>query len=156
KDQRKDLDAFQKTVDETLKATLDADQMKRFSERRGFGPANFAPPGQLMALSTQVTLKLSAEQKTKIDALQKQLDAKIDALLKEDQKKRFKEMRDGFARGFPGGRPGGPPGGGPGGGPPGFPGGPPGFGGAPGGGGVFRAYRYAPDYPGLKGKDLTP
>jgi hypothetical protein len=34
----------------------------------------------------------------------------------------------------------------------------PGMGGPPGGGGyqVFRAYRYAPDYPGLVGQDLTP
>ena len=54
--------------------------------------------------------------------------------------------------GGPPGGPGGPPG--PFGGPPGGPGGP--FGGPPGGGGVFRAYRYGPDYPGLAGKDLTP
>jgi hypothetical protein len=40
--------------------------------------------------------------------------------------------------------PGGPPGG--------FPGG---FG-APGGSGLFRAPRYAPNFPGLAGKDLTP
>jgi len=59
--------------------------------------------------------------------------------------------------GGPGGFPGGgfgPPGGFPGGGfgPPG--GGPGGFG--PGGGQVFRVYRYAADYPGLIGKNLTP
>jgi hypothetical protein len=65
--------------------------------------------------------------------------------------------------GGPGGPPpGGPPGcgppGGPGGPPPGFggPGGPPPFGGPGGGGGVFRVYRYAPDYAGLSGKDLKP
>jgi hypothetical protein len=34
------------------------------------------------------------------------------------------------------------------------PGGP--FGGPPGGGSVFRVYRYAADYPGLAGRDLTP
>jgi hypothetical protein len=45
------------------------------------------------------------------------------------------------------------PGGGRGG--PGGPGGFPGFG-PPGGGSLFRAYRYAPNYPGLVGKDLTP
>jgi hypothetical protein len=62
----------------------------------------------------------------------------------------------GFVPGGPGGFPGGgfgPPGGGPGGfGPPGR--GPGGFG--PGGGQLFGAYRYAADYPGLVGKDLTP
>ncbi len=30
------------------------------------------------------------------------------------------------------------------------------FAGPPGGSGVFRAYRYGPDYPGLAGKDLKP
>jgi hypothetical protein len=51
----------------------------------------------------------------------------------------------------------GPPRGGRGMGGPGF-GGPPFGGGGPGGGpgGIFRAYRYGPDYPGLAGKDLTP
>ena len=56
--------------------------------------------------------------------------------------------------GFPGGF-GGPGGGGPGGfGGPG--GGGPGGGGPGGGGGVFRAYKYAVDYPGLADKELTP
>ncbi len=164
KDQRKDLDAFQKEVDDTLQSTLNEDQRKRFTERRGFGPASFAPPGQLMALSTQITLKLTAEQKSKINDLQKAIDAKLDSLLTPDQKAEFQRMREDFARGVPGrgpGGPGGPPGGPPGfgpggpfGGPPGGPGGP--FGGPPGGGGVFRAYRYAPDYPGLAGRSLTP
>jgi hypothetical protein len=48
-------------------------------------------------------------------------------------------------KGFAGGRPIGGPG---------F--GPPGFGRPGGGEAVFRAYRYGPDYPGLKGKDLKP
>jgi hypothetical protein len=57
-------------------------------------------------------------------------------------------------RGNPSGLGGGPP---PGFGPPGF--GPPGGGGPggpPGGGGLFRSYRYGPDFPGLQGKELTP
>ncbi len=54
-----------------------------------------------------------------------------------------------------GGPPGNRPGGGPGG-PPRGPGGPPGGPGGFGGNSVFRAYRYAKDYPGLAGKDLTP
>jgi hypothetical protein len=57
-------------------------------------------------------------------------------------------MRDMMARAGPrGGRPGGPPPG---------PGGPPGPPRGFGGNSVFRAYRYAKDYPGLAGKDLTP
>jgi hypothetical protein len=55
-------------------------------------------------------------------------------------------MRADFARGGP---PGGP--GGPGGGPPAFL-----FNGPAGGAGVFRAYRYGPDYAGLSGRKLEP
>ena len=78
--------------------------------------------------------------------LQKDVDAKLDKLLTEDQRKQFKQMRR-LARGGPGG----PPGGGAGGGPPAAL-----FAGPPGGGGVFRAYRYGPDYAGLVGKELKP
>ena len=72
---------------------------------------------------------------------------KIKELLKDDQKKQLKQMQD-MAKGIPGGP---PPGGGPGGPPGGFPG----FG-PPGGSGLFRALRYAADYPGLAGRDLKP
>ena len=95
--------------------------------------------------------------------LQKEVDAKLEKLLTDDQKKQFKQMRDDFARG-------GPP----------WPRArarwtsgtavragpevrevarrtPPGlFAGPPGGASLFRAYRYGPDYPGLAGKDLKP
>jgi hypothetical protein len=163
KGQREELDALQKAVDAALGSALDADQMARFTERRGLGAAGFAPPGQLMALTTQITLKLSADQKAKVADLQKQIDAKLDSLLNDDQKAQLKETRDNFGRFIGGGPPGGPPGGGPpGGGPGGRPGGPPGggpggfMGGPPGGSSLFRAYRYAADYPGLEGRDLTP
>src|SRR5262249_48568914 len=140
-----------------------------------------ATPGQIMPLATQVVLKLSADQKTALSALQKELDTQIEALLDEDQKDRMKQFKEMIARGGPPGfRPGGPPPGpggppprpggpppGPGGPPPGFGGPPPGPGGPPGpgfppippggmGNAVFRAYRYAKDYPGLSGKELMP
>src|SRR5262249_60477083 len=73
-------------------------------------------------------------------------------LFTDEQSKQFKDMRQGFGRGGPGGFGGGPPGG-PG---RGGPGGPPGGMGPPGGSSLFRAYRYAADYPGLAGKDLKP
>lgn len=133
--QRKDLDAFQKQVAGKFEAILTADQRKQLQSRRGFGPGSFAPPGQLLSLSTQIMLKLTPEQKTRMEELQKQTDAKLDALLTEKQKPEFKRMRDDFARGGPPGfgpggpgRPGGPPDRGPGprGGPPSLgPGGPP-------------------------------
>jgi hypothetical protein len=75
----------------------------------GFGPGGFGPPqpGQILAPPLQDRLKLSAEQKKKLDELQKEADAELEKILTEDQKKQLKAMRQG-----PG--PGGPPGGGPG------------------------------------------
>lgn len=151
-----------------------------------FGPGGITPPGKIMSLSTQIALRLSAGQKQTLRALQNRADAGLDGILKADQKTQLKRMTEDFARGGPPGfRPGGPPGfgppGGPGGPPPGGPGGPPVdgpggppgdgpsgpfgfggpggpplFGGPGGGGGVFRVYRYAPDYAGVVGKDLKP
>jgi hypothetical protein len=157
-DQKKEIDALQKTVDETLDKALTDAQKKTMRERSAPGPGGFAAmpaPGQIMSVSTQVTLKPTPEQKTQLSALQKEVDAKLDKVLTDDQKKQLKQMRADFLRGGPpggpgGGPPGGPPGG-PGGGPPPFP-----FAGPPGGSAVFRAYRYGPDYPGLAGKDLKP
>jgi hypothetical protein len=168
-DQKKEIDAFQKTVDETLDKTLTEDQKKTLRERSTPGPGGFAgipAPGQIISTSTQVLLKPTPEQRTRLSELQKDADAKLDRVLTDDQKKQFAQIKD-FARGgFPGGGPagggppgGGPPGGRPGGGPPGGPGGgpPPGlFAGPPGGSAVFRAYRYGPEFPGLAGKNLKP
>jgi hypothetical protein len=96
-------------------------------------------PGQILSSSDQDRLKLTPEQKKKLSELQKETDERLGALFKDDQKKQFKQMQD-FAKGL-----GGPPGGGL-----------PGFGGPGGGAGLFRAPRYAPDFPGLKDKDLKP
>ena len=137
------------------------------------GPGGFSPPpqpGQLMATTTQIRLKPTAEQKKQLSDLQKAVDAKLEKLLTADQKKQFQQMKKDFARGGPPGfgpggpgGPGGPrgpggPGGPPGPGGPGGPGGPPAFlfAGPPGGASLFRAYRYGPEYPGLAGKDLKP
>jgi hypothetical protein len=187
-EQRKTLDALQKEVDESLGKTLTDAQKKQFQESVAFrpgGPPGPGPgpapgagpgpgpggigglpqPGQIMSVTTQVTLKLSSDQRKQLGDLQKEVDARLEKTLKEDQKKQLKQMREDFARGGPrGGRPGpgpgGPPGPGPGGpgGPGGGRGGPPAFlfAGPPGGATLFRAYRYAPDYPGLSGKELKP
>ena len=69
-----------------------------------------AQPGQLMAISIQEMLKLTDGQKKDLDALQKDVDTKLDKLLTDDQKKQLKEMKDRGGRGGPGG-PGGPGGG---------------------------------------------
>jgi spore coat protein CotH len=95
----------------------------------------FAPPGTLLAGPLLDELKLTADQKKELEKLQKETDEKLMALMNDEQKKQWKEIKDRFpggpggAFGF-GGPPGGPGGefGGPGGGR-GGPGGPGGFGG---------------------------
>ncbi len=160
-DQKKDVDAFQKEVDATIEKTLDDDQKKKLKQSTG-GLAGFAPPGQILSTSVQIQLKPTPEQKKTLTDLQKTADDTLEKVLTDDQKKQFKQMKDDFAKGGPPGGPGGPPGGGPGGagGPPGGPGGggpPPWmFNGPPGGASLFRAYKYAADYPGLAGRDLKP
>jgi hypothetical protein len=84
--------------------------------RGGFGGP--PQPGTILPPPLQERLGLSDEQKKQLDALQNEINAKLDKILTDEQKKQLKEMRD---RG-PGGRPGGPSGpggrpGGPGGGP---------------------------------------
>jgi hypothetical protein len=159
-EQRKEIDAFQKEVDATLEKTLDDEQKTRLKQATsGFGA--FTTPGQILSTTTLVRLKLTPEQRQTLTDLQKTADEKLGSLLTDDQKKQLQQMKDEFARGGPGG-PGGPPGGpgGPGGpaggrgGPPGGPGNP--GGGPPGGTSLFRAYKYAADFPGLAGRDLTP
>ena len=91
------------------------------------GPGGFfgPPPGEILPLPLQDQLRLTDAQKKQLADLQKEVDAKLDKVMTEEQRKQFKEMKD---RG-PGGPGGGfgPPGGG-------FPGGPGGPGGMGGGG----------------------
>jgi hypothetical protein len=145
-DQRKDLGALQKEVDETIGKTLDEEQRKRLKERTA-GPGGFTLPGQIISTPLQIQLKPTAEQKKALADLQKLADERLEKLLTDDQKERLTQMKKDFARSGP---PRGP--GGPGGGPPGGPGG----GGPPGGTQLFRAYKYAADHPALAGRDLKP
>jgi hypothetical protein len=84
---------------------------------RGPGGPDGGPPqpGQIMPGFLQDELHLSDKQKKQLDALQKDVDAKLEKILTEEQKKQLKEMHGG--RGGPSGPPGGQgrPGGGPGG-----------------------------------------
>lgn len=90
------------------------------------GPGGFGArpqPGQILPVMVQDRLGLSAEQKTEMQALQKDVDAKMAKILTADQQKQLKELQNDFGppggrgrggpgRGGPGGR-GGPPGGDP-------------------------------------------
>ena len=63
------------------------------------GPGGFGPPpqqpGEFLAPFTQEQLKLTAAQKKKVEELQKKLDAELDSLLTDEQKKQLKQMRQG-------------------------------------------------------------
>jgi hypothetical protein len=96
----------------------------------GFGGPGGGPPqpGQILPAMLRQRLSLTADQQEQIDALQKEVDAKLDKILTSEQKQQLKQMRERGPGGF---GPGGPP---PGGGPGGF-GPPPGGDGPPPGGG---------------------
>lgn len=92
---------------------------------RGGGPEGMPQPGQVLPDRLREMLNLTAEQRTQLDELQKEVDAKLAKILTDDQKKQLEQLRQrGPRQGGGGGRaPGGPGGGGPG-----------GAGGRPGGG----------------------
>ena len=139
-DQKKQLEAAEKDAAEKLGKVLTDDQKKQMADKPlGFG--ELPPPGKLTSAALQDRLKLTDDQKKQLADVQKDADDRLDSLLKDDQKKQLKQMQE-MAKGFQGGPPGGPPG---------FPGMGPG-----GGGGLFRAPRYAADFPGLKDKELKP
>ena len=86
-----------------------------FGGQRGFGgrggnrsgDGRFAPPrpGQIMPGFLAERLKLTDEQKSQIDALQKDVDAKLGKILTDEQKKQLKDMRGpGAGDRGPGGR----------------------------------------------------
>jgi hypothetical protein len=85
----------------------------------GPGGGRFGPPmpGQVMPVFLQEQLNLTAEQKKKIEALQKDVDDQLGKILTDEQKKQMQEMRERgpggpggrFGPGGPGGGPGGPP-----------------------------------------------
>jgi poly(3-hydroxybutyrate) depolymerase len=69
---------------------------------RGFGGFG-TPPGTVLSPRVQEDLKLTDEQKKKIEKLQKEVDATIQKVLTEEQKKRLKDFRSNARRGFGGG-----------------------------------------------------
>ena len=78
------------------------------------GPGGFGPPprpGQILPGFIQNALKLTDDQKKQLDDLQKEVDAKLDKILTDDQKKQMKEMRPPRGPGGRDGPPGPPPGG---------------------------------------------
>jgi hypothetical protein len=145
--QKKDLVALQKAVDVRFDTVLTEAQKKQIkSVFAPSGPARGLPPagngggpqaGIVLSAGQQDTLQLSPEQRKRMAEIQTEIDAKLATLLTEDQKRQLQAMRESPASGRAA-APGGP-------------------GGArPSGTPLFRAYRYAIDYPGLAGRRLTP
>jgi hypothetical protein len=100
-----------------------------FGPPGGFPPPGGGPrgmmgppprPGEILPAPLRRNLKLSAEQARQLDELQKEVDAKIEKILNDDQKQQLKAMRQRGPGMFGGpvgrppdfgrlGRPGGPP-----------------------------------------------
>jgi hypothetical protein len=139
-DQKKDVLALQKAVEGRFDKVLTAVQQKQLKSvfarpgppPGGPGPGDAQQPGKIFSPIQQDTLKLSAGQRKRLEEIQKELDAKLETLLTEDQKNQLQAMQRG-----PGG-------------------GGPGRGGPPGGRPLFRALRYATSFAGFAGKNLTP
>jgi spore coat protein H len=64
----------------------------RFGRPGGLG--GFDRPGELIPAPLQDQLMLNAEQKKQLADLQKEMDAKLNKLLTDEQRKQFKEFRD--------------------------------------------------------------
>jgi hypothetical protein len=176
KPQREQIDKLQAQVDEKLKALLSQGQREKFAQPTGGmafpgGPGGGRGPGAFMGIprigeivpeSIKADLKLTETQSSVLKELQDYAASELKKVWTDQQKTQLEQIENMFAGGPPQGRgaglgnaggagPGGlgpPPGGRGGLGPPGAPGGAP--------GGMFRAYRYAKDYPGLAGRELKP
>jgi Arylsulfotransferase (ASST) len=139
-DQKKDVLALQKAIDGRFDRVLTAAQKKQIKTvfappgppPGGPGPGDPPQPGKIFSPTQQDTLKLSAGQRKRLEEIQKEIDARVETLLTEDQKKQLQAMQQRTAAGGPGRS--GPPGGAP----------------------LFRAVRYATSFPGFAGKDLKP
>ncbi len=87
---------------------LTADQKKIFEEvkaqqpgRGGFGGAGGfggGTPGTVLSSGMQDRLKLTDEQKKKVEDLQKEIDGKLNNILNEDQRKQLDEIKKGGGR----------------------------------------------------------
>jgi Spy/CpxP family protein refolding chaperone len=118
-------DGIVKLLDAGQKAALKDLEGEPFELRRGgfggFGGGGFGggfggrrggtpQAGQVMPQAVQDTLKLTAEQKKRLEELQKEVDGKLGKILTDEQKKQLKDMQQAPGRGRPAGGDGGAPG----------------------------------------------
>ncbi|MBM4069614.1 MAG: spore coat protein CotH [Planctomycetes bacterium] len=69
----------------------------------GGPPGGLPRPGEILPGFLQQQLKLTAEQRKELEKLQKEIEAKLDKLLTEEQRKTLRDMRRRMSGGFPGG-----------------------------------------------------
>jgi hypothetical protein len=137
-EQNRQLDALQPDFESKLAGILSADQTKQLKDPgTSMGPGGVGPDAaahgiRLLPTSVENLLKITGEQKRIRDGLQKEADARLARILTDDQAKQLAKINSVFVNGW-------------------GPGGPPSLGNA-----VYRSYRYAADYPGLKGRELKP
>ncbi len=94
-----------------VEAVLNDEQKKTFERvrREGQGRPNIdvriggGVPGQILPPAVQERLKLTDEQKKKVEELQKDVDSKIKNLLTDEQKKLFEDLKKGTLPRRPGG-----------------------------------------------------
>jgi poly(3-hydroxybutyrate) depolymerase len=77
-----------------------------YGVRAAGGPGGFAgfgtPPGTILSPRVQENLKLTDDQKKSLEELQKEVDARLQKMLTEDQNKQLKDLKSNAGRGFPG------------------------------------------------------
>jgi hypothetical protein len=137
-EQNKQFDALQPDFEAKVAGILNEEQSKQLKEPpKGAGPPIPGPSASPQAIrilpaAVEKMLKITPEQKKVVEDLQKEADARLAKILTAEQAKQLKDIGSVFVNGW-------------------GPGGPPNLGNA-----VYRSYRYAADYPGLKGRDLKP
>jgi hypothetical protein len=129
-DQRKKLDEVDDELISKLEKALSAEQQKTLAEPIDFDFSKLPPPGEFLSKFKKDQLKLTEDQLRQMQDLQKEVDAKLEKILSEDQRRDIEDRKKA------------PPG--PGGGPPRT------------GNTLFRATRYALNYPAFSGRTLTP
>src|SRR5262249_26241080 len=145
------LDEFQKEVRGQLDRIL-TDEQKQGTPARGGrgrgGTGGLPAPGQILSASARALSKLTRAQDQQLDELQEAVNRKLGTIMTSDQKNRLQTIQTEFARTGISGSPTASPRT--------ASGGPAGAAFVPPKVSLFRAARYAPDHPGLAGKELKP
>jgi hypothetical protein len=107
-EQGKKLDELQKEVYAKLDKLLRDDQRKHLKQPpQGGGAGGFRGPppqaGTLLSAADQTRLKMTDDQKKQLAQMQKEVDGKVAAILKEDQRKQLQDFKSGQNAMFGGG-----------------------------------------------------